>query len=653
MKKQLIIILLCFLYSIHSYAQTDSLGKLADTSKMEEVVIVAATRNNQNIENSPLKVEVLGHEELSEEASIKPGNIASILGDVSGLQIQQSSATSGNSNVRVQGLDGRYTQIVRDGMPLYDGFSGGLGILTIPPLDLKQIELIKGSASTLYGGGAIGGLINLVSKRPTFKTEADVLVNYTTLKETNVNAYVAKRNKNIGFTFFTGYTNQQAVDVNNDGFSDVPNLSSIVVHPKLFFYPTEKTVVSIGYNGSFDTRTGGDMLALHSSTDTAHAYFDKNITKRHTAEYFAEHYIRKNKITLKGMYSYFDRNNTTNRYFIHGTQASYFNEVSVFMPFNHSDIVAGINVSGNDYTTVAPGSASLMAFNTNTLGAFVQYSYRIKQHTILEGGLRTDVYNNDWIMPLPRLAVFHRFNIHWASRAGFGMGYKAPNPLAQQTIEYTALDVLPLTGTILPELSYGYNAEVNYKKEWGDNSLFINQAFFLTQINNPIVYGPDAFGKIATGNAYKPIITKGFDTYIKLMLHGWELYAGYTFTDARNTYQPGNTFIPLTPKNRWAFVALKELGEKWRFGLEGSYTGYQYRYDYTTTPSYFFIAAMIQRTINEHFFVVLNCENLLDYRMSNVEPLYTGSVSNPMFKPLWAPIDGRVINLSVRWKLRH
>src|SRR6202008_333350 len=103
-----------------------------------------------------------------EENTIRPANIASILGDVSGGQIQQSSATSGNSNVRIQGLDGRYTQILRDGMPLYDGFSGGFGILTVPPLDLKQIELIKGSASTLYGGGAIGGLINLVSKRPTF-----------------------------------------------------------------------------------------------------------------------------------------------------------------------------------------------------------------------------------------------------------------------------------------------------------------------------------------------------------------------------------------------------------------------------------------------------------------------------------------------------
>ncbi|MGN6476590.1 MAG: TonB-dependent receptor, partial [Flavipsychrobacter sp.] len=154
---------------------------------LEEVTVLASTRNNESIENSPSKVEVLGLEEMKEEAAIKPGNIGSILGDVSGVQVQQSSATSGNSNVRIQGLGGKYTQILRDGMPLYDGFSGGFGIMTIPPLDLKQIELIKGSASTLYGGGAIGGLINLISKRPTFKQELDALVNYTSLKEGNVN----------------------------------------------------------------------------------------------------------------------------------------------------------------------------------------------------------------------------------------------------------------------------------------------------------------------------------------------------------------------------------------------------------------------------------------------------------------------------------
>ncbi|HET7897082.1 MAG TPA: TonB-dependent receptor plug domain-containing protein, partial [Flavisolibacter sp.] len=130
-----------------------------EAAELDQVIV--STRTEARIESSPMKVEVLGREEMEEENTIKPGNIASILGDVSGVQIQQSSPVSGNANVRIQGLEGRYTQILRDGMPLFEGFSGGFGILTIPPLDLRQIELIKGSASTLFGGGAIGGLVNL------------------------------------------------------------------------------------------------------------------------------------------------------------------------------------------------------------------------------------------------------------------------------------------------------------------------------------------------------------------------------------------------------------------------------------------------------------------------------------------------------------
>jgi len=620
---------------------------------LEEVTVVASTRTNQAIENSPMKVEVLGLEEVSEEASIKPGNIASILGDVSGVQIQQSSVTSGNSNVRIQGLDGRYTQILRDGMPLYDGFSGGFGILSVPPLDLKQIELIKGSASTLYGGGAIGGLINLISKRPTFKQELDAVVNYTTLKEFNANVYLSKRNKKFGYNLFTGYNNQQAVDVNKDGLSDLPDAGSVNIHPRLFYYPSSKTMISIGYNGSFDDRKGGDMLVLRGQQDAVHRYYESNNTQRHTGEYLAEQYFANNiKLTLKGNVSNFSRDKATDQYAVNGRQLSYYEEASVYAPLGKTDLVLGINAVGDNYQTAYPDTASLKTYGNATIGTFAQYDIHIREKTTIEGGLRSDKHNRYGFFVLPRVAVFHRFNEQWASRAGFGMGYKTPNPLVPQNIEYGVLDFLPLNNIVVPEMSYGYNAEVNYKKQINEHtSLFINQALFLTQVDRPILFVRNSAGKIDLANASAPIVSKGSDTYVKLKVSSWELYLGYTLTDARNTYLPQNTFVPLTPANRWAFVVVREIEEKWRFGLEGSYTGKQHRYDTTTTPPYFFMAIMVQRNIGKHIAIVLNCENLLDYRMSRVESLYNGTITDPAFKPLWAPIDGRVINLSLRWKL--
>lgn len=620
---------------------------------LEEVTVISSTRNNQAIENSPLKVEVLGSEELGEEAGIKPGNIASILGDVSGVQIQQSSATSGNSNVRIQGLDGRYTQILRDGMPLYDGFSGGFGILTVPPLDLKQIELIKGSASTLFGGGAIGGLINLISRRPTTKQELDALINYTSLKEFNANIYAAKRGRKTGYTLFTGYNNQKAVDVNKDGFSDVPNASSFIVHPRLYYYPTDKTIIYAGYSGTFDTRKGGDIQVLNNNADTTHQYYDGNTSQRHTAEYCAEQFLKGGaKLTIKGNISTFSKDNTNRTYAYSGRQVSYYNEASVYIPVKKSDVVSGINMTGDKYTTTSPDNASYQSLTNSTIGAFSQLNWHVHDNTTIEGGLRIDHHNRYGMFVLPRIAAFHRINENWGMRAGFGMGYKTPNPLSQQNIELTPLDVLPLQQGIKAEHSYGSNAEVNYKTKIGEHgTLFINEALFLTSLTNPTVFYMNTAGKIGLVNASPGTISTGSDSYVKMLLHSWEFYLGYTYTDARNRYLSGNNFVPLTPKHRAAFVVVKEIEEDWRIGLEGSLTGRQYRYDGSATPAWFFMAAMIQRNIGKHLAVVLNAENLFDYRMSKVESLYTGSSTFPTFKPLWAPIDGRVINCSVRWKL--
>src|SRR5687767_7187355 len=128
----------------------------------EEEVIVQATRTSRTIANTPTRIEVISGEELDEKANMKPGDIRMMLSESTGIQTQQTSATSYNSSIRIQGLDGRYTQILRDGYPLYSGFAGGLSIMQIAPLDLRQVEVIKGSSSTLYGGGAIAGLVNLV-----------------------------------------------------------------------------------------------------------------------------------------------------------------------------------------------------------------------------------------------------------------------------------------------------------------------------------------------------------------------------------------------------------------------------------------------------------------------------------------------------------
>jgi iron complex outermembrane receptor protein/outer membrane receptor for ferrienterochelin and colicins len=268
----------------------------------------------------------------------------------------------------------------------------------------------------------------------------------------------------------------------------------------------------------------------------------------------------------------------------------------------------------------------------------------------LEAGIRTDHHNHYGNFVLPRVALFHRFNEQWATRMGGGFGYKTPNVLSVQMVDYPIEALQPLPAGIKAEKSIGYNAEVNFKKEFGEEkSLFINHAFFLTRIDDPVIATEEANGPVYFSNAGSHILTRGFDTYVQLKLDAWELYAGYTYTVAERKYLRGNQFMPLTPRNRFAFVAVYEIKDTWRLGLEGSYTGMQYRDGDSKTPGYMFIATMVERKFGRKLSLVLNCENLLDYRQSRHEMLYTGATTDPTFKPLWAPIDGRVVNLSVRW----
>ena len=165
------------------FAGPELVVSLAAHEEELEAIYVSSTRTNRRIEDLPLKVEVLGLEEMDEESALVPGNVASILGDLAVITIQRTNPLNGNDAIRMQGLDPQYTLIARDGLPLYGGFSGSLGVLSIPPLDLKQVEIIKGSVSTLYGGGAIAGLINIISREPGVKPQRTLLFNGSTLQE--------------------------------------------------------------------------------------------------------------------------------------------------------------------------------------------------------------------------------------------------------------------------------------------------------------------------------------------------------------------------------------------------------------------------------------------------------------------------------------
>lgn len=618
------------------------------TAKTEDEVIVTSSRTNSRIEDLPTKVEVLGSEEVNEENGIKPGNIASLLGDVAGIQIQQTNAATGNADARIQGLPGKYSQILRDGMALFGGYSGSFSILQIPPLDLKQIEIIKGSSSTLYGGGAIAGLLNLVSKSPKLNLpERSITLNQSTLKESNLNLFLSGRNKKAGYTLFTGGTYQRAVDVNKDGFSDVPDLKTVFFHPRLFLYPNKKQTITIGYNLTYENRNGGDMQVLHHSKDNLHQFFIQNRSLRNTIDATSETKLNEtDRLTVKGTASFFNRNINTNVFGMNASQLSYFSEISWLKKLPKHNMVTGINFNGEHFRKEQPDSTRFDNYRQNTIGVFAQDDWKITERFIAEAGLRFDYHNVYGAFLLPRVSLLYKISTTLTTRLGGGLGYKIPSQFVSDIDERDYPIVYP-NNDLKPERSTGVNWDINFKKSINNWHLTVNQMFYITNITKPVIDYKVPNGVIAFSNASKPLDTKGFETYVAISRNALEIYFGYTYTYSRQLYDGVHPNVSLSARNKFATVVAYEFSSHFRAGVEAAYTGKQYLDDGSTTPGYLFAAAMIRYDI-KNIALVLNCENLFDYRQTREEDIVYGPVSNPSFKQIWAPIDGRVINLSAR-----
>jgi outer membrane receptor for ferrienterochelin and colicins len=630
-------------------ADTSIIILMEQEDKEMEEVIISSTRTDSRIENTPTRVEVIGSEEVEEESGVKPSHIASLLGDVAGIQSQLTSPVTGNTDMRIQGLPGGYTQILRDGLPLFGGYAGGFSILQIPPLDLKQIEIIKGASSTLYGGGAIAGMINIIPRKPLLgKQERYLLLNQSTLHETNMNVFLSERDKKRGYTFFAGGNYQRPFDVNNDGFSDLPFTEMIVVHPTFFAYPNEKNSISVGLNSTFEEREGGDMVVLRNRRDVDHQFHILNRSYRNTLDASWERKMNKtDKLIIKGIGSWFYRNITSNNFGLKGKQQAWFTEASyVFKRIKH-DVVAGLNVSGERFTKKLPDSASIPNYDRTTFGLFVQDDWRLNPKWTIETGLRTDLNSEFGSFFLPRISVLFKASSSLTSRLGGGLGYKIPTVFSSDIDERDyRIARFDAVSKIKAERSYGVNWDVNFKKKINRVRFTVNQSFFYTRINDPLVAtsSPTA---IVFRSAGQPITTKGIETWLQIGFAGLDAYLGYTLIDAQKKYDPLHPYLELTARNKFASVISYTFSPRLRACMESSYTGWQYLEDGSRSPGFPIFAGMVRYDIG-HFSFVLNCENFFDYRQTRKESIIIPPYNNPSFKQIWAPIDGRVANLSMR-----
>jgi iron complex outermembrane receptor protein len=617
-------------------------------------VVIGATRSSRTMANIPTRVEVISGEELDEKGNMKPGDIRMLLAESTGIQTQQTSATSGNSSIRIQGLDGKYTQIIRDGFPLYSGFSGGLGLLQIAPLDLKQVEVIKGSSSTLYGGGAIAGLVNLVSKTPTNERQLNFLLNGTSALGLDASGFYSQKFNSIGVTVYAAYNHGTAYDPSDIGLSAIPRFNRYTFNPKLFFYLNDRTKLIAGINSTIENRIGGDMQYLKGLGDAQHSYFEENKTGRYSSQLELDHDINdKEKLTVKNSLSYFDRSINLPAYKFSGSQVSSYSEANYAYNSSKTDWVAGINFLTDKFTEDKNSAFALRSYNYNTIGAFVQNTWNATDKFTLESGLRGDYHNKYGFFLLPRISGLYKINTHFSTRLGGGLGYKAPTVFTEDAERVEFRNVLPIdVANTKAERSYGANYDITYKTGLFDNtvSLSINQLFFYTRIERPILLTALGDGNLQYLQPLGNLNTKGIETNVKLTYSNFKLFIGYTLADV--TQHTGNyiTNYPMVSRNRLNNVLVYEVEGKLKLGAEAYYFSSQQLNDSSTGRGYWTAGFMAEK-MWKRFSLFVNFENLTDTRQTKFSSIYTGSITDPVFKDIYAPLDGFVVNGGIKFKL--
>ncbi|QEC52564.1 iron complex outermembrane receptor protein [Anseongella ginsenosidimutans] len=624
-----------------------------DDHELEEVVITA-TRSSRTIDNIPTRVEVIAGEELDEKGNMKPGDIRMLLAESTGIQTQQTSATSGNSSIRIQGLDGKYTQMIRDGFPLYSGFSGGLGLLQIAPLDLQQVEVIKGSSSTLYGGGAIAGLVNLVSKKPAEERQLNLLLNGTSALGLDANAFYAEKFKKTGTTIYAAYNHGSAYDPSDIGLTAIPEFDRFTLNPKIYLYFTDRTTLYAGINATVEKRVGGDLEYVKGNGSPGHTYFEENKTGRYSTQIELDHELNsREKLVFRNSAGYYDRSIGMPDYKFSGGQLSTYTEANYSRKGDNADWVAGVNFVTDHFKEDKAENTALRDYQYHTIGGFIQNTWNTSGKFTVESGLRGDYHNNYGFFFLPRVSALWKVNEHFSTRLGGGMGYKAPTVFTEDAERVQFRNVLPLdVKNTEAERSYGASYDINFRTGlFGDKGSFsINQLFFYTRINDPILLTQVENGSLAYLQPEGYLNTRGIETNAKITYGDFKLFIGYTLADV-DQHTGGKTMsYPLVSKHRLNNVLMYEVEEEWKIGLEAYYFGKQTLNDGTSGKSYWVAGLMLEK-LWEGFSIFLNFENLTDTRQAGFGTIYTGDITNPAFNDIYAPMDGFVINGGIKLRL--
>ena len=641
-------------------------------------VVVTGTLIETHVKDSPVKVDVVSPHYLEK---IPTANIMEVLENVNGLYQQIDCAVCGTNNIRINGMDGPYTAVLIDGMPIMSSLATVYGLNGISPALVQQVEIIKGPMSTLYGSEAMGGVINVITKNPQVTPTLTVHSFATSDAEYAADiGIVPSRGRFASLVSATLFYNDRFLDDNSDNFADL----------------TLNTRVSLFGKGTLTGQDGlprFDVSARYYYEDRlggTEAFIQDFSESLRGSDLLYGESIRTNRFELMGSYHLNPRTGLRlDLAFNHHEQDSFYGSDAyeaqqstgftqllwpTLQTARHSLLLGGaMRIQRYDDNTGATGTyaeggqlITNRPDNRVVPGAFVQHEIVPSASVRFLSGLRVDYQQDYGLVASPRVSLKLSPDKQTTLRVNGGTGFRIVNLFTEDHAAYTGARATVLLENLKPERSVNGTVSLRHIVPFGSNPLTIDLEGFYTYFTNKIEPNYDTPGLIQYDNLDGSATTRGMS-----------LTLSQSMTDLPLTYTIGGT---------WMDVFLDEDGTRSPLEFAPDYQGIvnaTYRLplalalDYTMNltgpmklPEY---EPPFERAHHSPPFTIHNVQLTRDFGLPDdsmaqayvsVENIFSYTQEAPLVDPgnpfgdafdtayVYAPIHGRCLGLGVRLMLR-
>jgi hypothetical protein len=642
--------------------------ELKPSKLIKEVVIEEKINSLKRSNYNTINIENIGSIELKKAACC---NLAESFETNNSVDIVMSDGVSGAKQVSMLGLDGIYTQISAENIPLVKGLNSSFGLSLVPGTWISSIDISKGTGSVVNGFEGLSGIINVEFLKPDKSDVFFANVYQNSLGRTEANFHLANKiNEKTSNILFLHYNNVwKKNDNNNDDFIDVPIGEQLNIFDK-WKWQNNKFMIQAGAKAVYENKNGGQLAYNKNNDRFGSKIYGIEITNKQIEAFSKAALLFPNK-PYKGLgwinnMKLFEQNLVFGNKQYFGSQQSFYSNVI------YQDIIGDTR---KKYKTGASFISDYYNQNYNDSifrrqdlipGIFGEFEFDNIEKISFSLGARADYYNKFGLFYTPKFNLRYSISSKDVVRLTFGKGTRIANVFMDNTGIFANQRQVKVLEDLRPESGYTYG--LSYAKNFSISGIKFDYYFdlFRTQFVNQVVLDYfEKYDRVYVYNLKGSSYSNTFQTEIQANISkNFEARFGYKFYDIKTDYLSGAYAKPMVSRNRFLLnLAYKTRFEKWKFDFTTRYLGkarmpvgenhLHSLYHYENFSQGFFVLNSQVTKKFKFFDVYLGGENLLNYIQSDAivsnEKPFSDIFDATM---VWGPIAGRVIYAGFRYSIK-